>query len=289
MAECSHHDKERSAVSSTALFVALVRSLEAKKPPGTALFYDPFAVDMVGDIRDADSNVKKVGKSLFEERQGLLDGVAMRTRKIDDELKLAINSLEYEQICVLGAGVDCRPWRLHMEKPDLVRAGVSISTDLSSIKYFEVDFPEIFSFKNSKLNGVESPFDYVAVNADLSLSDWPQKLVDAGFNPNKKTVWLLEGLTGYLTENELHKLFEVISNELSASGSKMIATFLTPSCSSFTISLHRFIPDDPRPIVEAYGWQGPIFKIVDIASELGVEIRDPSMNDYCITAVTLIR
>ena len=43
---------------------------------------------------------------------------------------------------------------------------------------------------------------HVAVSADLSLPDWVDKLADAGYDRTKPSLWLLEGLIGYLTESE---------------------------------------------------------------------------------------
>ena len=62
---------------------------------------------------------------------------------------------------------------------------------------------QVHHYKSSKLAGVASPVGHhVAVSADLSLPDWVDKLADAGYDRTKPSLWLLEGLIGYLTESE---------------------------------------------------------------------------------------
>lgn len=52
---------------------------------------------------------------------------------------------------------------------------------------------------------------FSAVIADLGLSSWPESLIASGFDVVKPTVWLLEGLTGYLTNTELESLLSILS------------------------------------------------------------------------------
>ena len=203
-------------------------------------------------------------------KTGLINGVAVRTRKIDDEAKQFLQKVPQSQVCVLGAGLDTRPWRID-------------DTNSSNIKYFEVDFPEMFQYKLSVLSeaGASSKFDYICVNADLSLPGWTDKLVAAGFNPSLPTFWLLEGFTGYLTAEEFHAVFETMTS-LSADGSRLVATFLTPS-TLITTTMHRFTPEVPIEEVTRHpGWRGEQADIRDIGKALGREWEDASMNGYVI-------
>jgi methyltransferase (TIGR00027 family) len=98
--------------------------------------------------------------------------VSFRTSKIDSDIKDALVNKGFKQVCVLGAGLDTRPWRLE----------TGLSKD--QIKYFEVDFPEIFDYKLPILqkNGAVELVDYCKVEADLSLPTWLRQLEQAGFN-----------------------------------------------------------------------------------------------------------
>ena len=171
--------------------------------------------------------------------------MSFRTSKIDSDIKKALLEKGFKQVCVLGAGLDTRPWRLE----------TGLSKD--EVKYFEVDFPEIFHYKLPILqkNGAVELVDYCKVEADLSLPSWLEQLEQAGFKKDIPTIWLLEGLTGYLTEEELRLLFKRVT-ELSARGSEIVATFLTPRVTKLHIGLHRFYPDDPLTFVREFGWTG---------------------------------
>jgi O-methyltransferase involved in polyketide biosynthesis len=103
----------------------------------------------------AEALAGEIGKKYVEGKHGtptktMTDGLAVRTRRIDDEL----NRNTLTQICVFGAGLDTRPWRL--KKPFLVD---------EPMHYFEVDFPEIFEFKLKILQemGAASEFEYHSV------------------------------------------------------------------------------------------------------------------------------
>ena len=65
------------------------------------------------------------------------------------------------------------------------------------------------------------------VGVDISLEGWQGALIAKGVDSKKPPVWLLEGLTVYLTETELLALLGVISH-LSAASSRLAATWLAP-------------------------------------------------------------
>jgi methyltransferase (TIGR00027 family) len=236
-----------------------------------ALFRDPYAALMGGDVgRAFVAKKNSLGSEL-----GIIDGLAVRTRKIDDEMIKGYKNDGFKQICVLGAGLDTRAWRLPNDSNH-------------DIKYFEVDFPELFDYKLPLLATAEavSQFNYHSVVADLSLPAWPDVLIASGFDPSQPTLWLLEGLIGYLTEEEANSLFERISNTLSAKGSRMVATFLTPLTKTKT-DMHRFFPVDPLGWCSGHGWSGVQRDIETIGVALGRPIRDRSMEGYYILVINL--
>jgi len=238
------------------------------------LFIDPFAEVLGGEI----------GKTYLEKRKErgdsdflsvLVDGVAVRTRKLDDEVVKAYSQDGIKQICVIGAGLDTRAWRL--------------SNENYNIKFFEVDFPEIFEFKLqalASLNAVNQ-FDYRSISADMSLSDWPDSLIAQGFDVNEPTFWLLEGLIGYLTEDEADLMLQKISQVLSAKNSRLVATFLTPLTKSRN-ELHRFFPENPLAWVSRYGWSGVQTDIHEIGQQLGRPLLESTMEGYFIVVVDLL-
>jgi len=254
-------------VGATALYVALYRSLEQELHAENPLFHDPYSKVLSGAIESTkimESSLASKDSSI----QWFQELTAIRTRKIDDMMTIALQDHHITQICALGAGVDTRPWRLN--------SGLS---NQQEIPYYEVDFPEIFDYKLPilKANNAIPQFDYRKVEADLSVPSWLEKLEQTGFQREIPTVWLLEGLTGYLTEEELRLLFNRIS-ELSAPGSQLIATFLTPVMLRRSLSLHRYAPEDPLTFVHDYGWSGIQVDIADYAMELG---RSTALDEAC--------
>ena len=272
--------------------VAAARAAETARTDGLKLISDPFA-ELLGGVvgRDAFKNYHAIGgnngipstdggdSEVMKELNSRIDGCAVRTRKIDDEMKKFLTEHgNRAQICALGAGLDTRPWRI-----ELTDASGAV-VDTTSVKYFEVDFPEMFEYKLSVLASASAvpKFTYISAVADLSLPGWPAKLVGQGFDAAVPTLWVLEGFTGYLTELEFHILFAALTTQLCAPHSRLIATFLTPA-TSVAISMHRFIPEDPlSEVTKHIGWTGVQDDIRNIGFLYDRPITDNSMNGYYI-------
>ncbi len=269
----SHQDASRKGVGATAHGVATLRGLE-KLQKENAMFHDPYADLLGGEVGAA--FVQSFESKPEYAPYGLIDGIAVRTNKIDSEISCAINLDNFDQICVLGAGLDTRPWRL---TKDVER----------SVHYFEVDFQELFDFKLPILNnaGATSTFEYHNVVADLSLPIWPEVLIKSGFDATKRTLWQLEGLIGYLTEDEANALFRTISGTLSAQGSRVVATFLTPATKART-HMHRFFPENPLAFVNGHGWVGEQEEIEKLGERYNRPIRDRCMEGYYIVVANLV-
>ena len=67
-------------------------------------------------------------------------------------MKTALASNNFDQVCVLGAGLDSRAWRLKMS--DIFKDATAVRPTSSKIGYFEIDFPELFNYKLSVLANV---------------------------------------------------------------------------------------------------------------------------------------
>lgn len=264
---CSHQDESRKHVSATAHAVAIFRGMESQIHGDKAFFHDPYATLLGGDVGLAAVEIFK--KSTNSDLK-LLDGIAIRTKKIDEEILHGINKENFTQVCVIGAGLDTRPWRLQK----IVN---------HNVKFFEIDFPEIFNHKLPILKsaGATSDFEYHSVHADLSLPDWNTKLVNAGFDVTQPTLWLLEGLIGYLTEEEANYLFTKISKELSAEGSRIVATFVTVEGRTGT-NMHKFFPPNPLEWVNSHGWSGEQNLIQELGEKYGRFLSEGSIEGYYI-------
>jgi len=192
--------------------------------------------------------------------------LAVRTRKIDDEiLSSVLNKTDgYKQVVVLGAGLDTRPWRLLQFSPQTSKDSkkqnendmIKNKKTLAAVKWFEVDFQELFDFKLPILqsHSAKPSVDYKNVVSDLSLPGWGDKLIQAGYDPKTPSLWLLEGFINYLTEEEADRLFKTINKDLASVHSRLLMTSVTNENSGNP--LHRFHPSNPLAFVSKYGWKG---------------------------------
>ncbi len=89
------------------------------------------------------------------------------------------------------------------------------------MRLFELDVPEVLAFKRAVLDEVAATAtcERHEVAVDLR-EDWPAALKARGFDASAPTVWLVEGLMIYLTEEDNNRIFEAIS-ALSAPGSRL--------------------------------------------------------------------
>lgn len=285
---CSHQDQSRNRVSATALLIAFARSLETEKDKDERLFTDPYALELSGE--HGKSSIALAGESEEDwgsgKKTAFLQAITTRTKVIDDYVTESICKNNIEQIVVLGAGLDTRPWRLHPDRS-------SVSETVEKIPYFEIDFPEIFQYKLGILNRLgatpDSLFSYHNVVADLSVAElWPMQMAEAGFDSNRKTLWVMEGFCNYLTEEELTKVMNKVF-ELSVPGSRLVSTFLTPVCGHVSLKLHRFFPENPLSFMSRFGWTGRQDDVEDLAIELEVKEKQVDEQNRGYYIVRLVK
>jgi methyltransferase (TIGR00027 family) len=167
--------------SRTAEHNALFRALESRRRKGVV--DDPLAEAFLGPPLRAVSRLGRPAAAVIDRRwPGVRTSVVARTRLIDDvvaELAPAV-----EQVVVLGAGFDSRPYRL----PALARPSV-----------FEVDHPDTQRRKQAVLASTGAPADGVRfVATDFNLGHLDAALSEAGYRRDVPTLLLWEGVTNYL-------------------------------------------------------------------------------------------
>eukprot|EP01034_Spumella_vulgaris_P032693 gene32693-40350_t len=128
-----------------------------------------------------------------------------------------------------------------------------------------------------------TPFDYHAVAADLSLPTWVETLIASGFDPSIPTMWLLEGFINYLSEEESTAFMTVLTNTLSAEGSRMMATVCTTS--KLGNALHRYFPPDAKVWLESHGWTGECMDINDLGIQFGRPLPGDIFSGYVFAVV----
>jgi methyltransferase (TIGR00027 family) len=228
----------------TARWTAGARARESQRPD--RLFDDPWAERLAGPEGKAWAEQQSADTSI---------STIVRTRFFDEFLLRAIAASSLRQVVLLAAGLDTRAYRLPW--PD--------HTHL-----FEVDQPQVLEYKEQILaeTGAHPGCSRKTIAGDLTAS-WKDALLQAGFQPQRPSAWLLEGLLPYLpNEASAHLLDEMTS--LSAPGSWLgfdavngvVLTF--PWMQPLVTSLARHgtpwigTMDDPVADLAVRGWQATV-------------------------------
>lgn len=203
-----------NSVGATATMVAAARAAATKRsqpvitdefaePLVRAVGLDLFTKVATGEL-DSDDIEKRVGFSRF------VDTFAARARFYDDYFAAA-GMAGLRQVVIVASGLDSRAYRLPWP------AGTTV---------YEIDQPEVIAFKTATLAevGATPTAELRTVGIDLR-EDWPAALQAAGFETDKPTAWLAEGvLIGFLPPEAEVRLLDAII-PLSSEGSRFAADF----------------------------------------------------------------
>ena len=109
---------------------------------------------------------------------------------------------------ILASGLDARGYRLSWPAGTVV---------------FEIDQPEVLAFKAATLTEMKAQptADVRELRIDLR-DDWPAALRQAGFDADRPSAWIAEGLLAFLPSDAQDRLFDNIT-ALSADGSRLAA------------------------------------------------------------------
>jgi methyltransferase (TIGR00027 family) len=210
-----------TSVGATATMVAAARAVATNT--SDPLIDDPFAQPLVkavgidfftrwatGQLDPADVDAPDAPWGL----QRMTDLLAARTRYFDEFFRDA-TAAGIRQAVILASGLDARAYRMPWP------AGTTV---------FEIDQPQVVEFKTATLAGLgaEPTADLRAVPIDLR-NDWPTALREAGFDPDRPTAWIAEGLLAFLPPDAQDRLLDNITR-LSADGSRLAAEiFVNPT------------------------------------------------------------
>jgi methyltransferase (TIGR00027 family) len=207
--------------SKTAEYMALFRALESfRRPAGARLFEDPFAV---GFLRPSLRSVVRLSRLPFGNSPvawfidwrwpgARASGIA-RTRLIDDALTDALRR-GFGQVVILGAGFDCRAYRVR---------------DIERTRVFEVDLPATLAAKKDllkrMLNGLPAHVAFVEIDFNRQTLD--EVMEAAGFDRRARTFFIWEGVTNYLTEEAVDATLRYLARA-GAPGSRILFTYIHP-------------------------------------------------------------
>jgi methyltransferase (TIGR00027 family) len=228
---------EDNPVPFTARLTAYHRAQEAKQPD--PLVQDPFAEILAGDLeRYARDHGYAIGKG---------DYTIVRTRFIDhDVIGPWCKTHRTSQIVLLGAGLDARALRL-----DILQSGEH--------SVFEVDYPEIITYKERVLPSEDSPVPLVRLSADISSENLIHCLCEKGYNKERPTLWILEGIAYYLEKRVIRSILLNLAHTSTAE-SRVFADVCVPGLAEakfgpFMMHFKWGInPDDITSFFSSAGW-----------------------------------
>lgn len=138
--------------------------------------------------------------------------IITRTRLFDQLLLQQIEA-GVRQVVLLGAGYDTRPLRF--------------ASRLSGLSVFEVDFPGTQLYKRTRLRKTVAagPHGITFIPVDLNRKSFDKVLLQHGFSPRLKTLFLWEGVSYYLPQSAVERVLEFVSS--CAVGSAVVFDYAT--------------------------------------------------------------
>lgn len=224
----------------SARMMAAMRARESSRDD--RLFHDPFAALLADE-----EAFQRVDQQLTSQDQAY---VAVRTRFFDDLLSHANGS----QVVLLASGLDTRAYRYPWQ-PDAT--------------IYELDYPEVLSYKAALLRDTKPSCNHYLIPADLT-QPWKENLLEAGYQPNLPSIWLIEGLLMYLLEDQVYTLLETVS-QLASEHSWLGLDLVNQKSLEYGPyeGYFRFGCDGPEDLLLGYGWQADVLQPGDEGASFG--------------------
>ena len=207
------------AASRTAELVALYRAIESSRSATTRLFEDPLAPAFLGPRFRWALRAYRLPAIGATVPWSVIDGhwsgprgtVAVRTRYIDDVLGAALRR-GADQVVILGAGFDCRAYRI---------------SGIERTRVFEVDHPATQAKKKAvimrRLRAIPPHVTFVPV--DFSTDSLDAAMPQSGYRPDAVTLFICEGVTHYLSLEAVETIFRHVVQSAGA-GSQIVFTYI---------------------------------------------------------------
>jgi len=210
-----------------ALQIAGLRANETHLPENERVFEDPYAEYFFDDETRKlfkDTALVKAELAKYEQMMPGVNGAIVARIKFIDEYLMDCIKNGLKQLVIIGAGYDTRAYRI-----DIVKENVRV---------FEVDHPVTQEIKVSKISAIfgSTPDHVVYVPVVFGADRLDQKLFENGYNPESKTLFIVEGLLMYIPSVAVDGLLSFITNA-SGPGSAIVADYFSTSVVEGTSTL----------------------------------------------------
>jgi methyltransferase (TIGR00027 family) len=198
--------------SLTAQGIAIVRALESERPAETRICYDPYARQFADSFLYGFAKFfDKLGYSEMR-GPGVMGFLTVRESHIDAYLQKCLAG-GLEQLVILGAGFDARAYRF--------------AEQLHGVTVFEVDHPATQQVKVAKVQRIlgSLPAHVVYVPVDFNTQTLAERLQAAGYSSQRKTLFVWQGVTQYLTPEAVDDTLAFVATE-SGPGSAIIFDYM---------------------------------------------------------------
>lgn len=225
-------------ISDTALWVAVYRARETDRPD--AVFRDPFARRLAGERGE------QIARSMpFSDRMSW--AWAARTYLFDSFVSEQVQQ-GIDLVVNLAAGLDARPYRMTLP---------------ASLRWIEVDLPDILSYKEEILRDEKPVCSLERVALDLSDRTARQRVLEKLCEGASKALVITEGLILYLSAEEVGAMAQDLAGvpalhrwvlELASPGLlRMVQKSVNPQLGGSGASV-KFGPEEGPLFFERYGW-----------------------------------
>lgn len=209
----------KSKSMSTPEKAAASRAMEMLFPETERLYTDQYSKEfLTGSNRFFLNIMKHEGvrnwmMNLMEKAgPGIYGGIISRTKYMDDVLEAAIAD-KFDVVVNLGGGYDTKCLRF----------------DFKGLEYYHVDQKPVMDNYKNVMSGLEGgiPAHVKFVPIDFNTQNLGDELVKAGYDKDKKTLFLWEGVTQYITLEAVSGTLEYIASCLK--GSQVVFTYVPKS------------------------------------------------------------
>ncbi|CAM9944511.1 unnamed protein product, partial [Heterosigma akashiwo] len=181
--------------------MAAARAIENKRRD--RLFEDKVSQYLAGQALEVAKQKMKTEKGYPRTRN-----ISIRTKYFDDFLEHVSVEHGIEQIVLVGAGMDTRAFRLALA-PQLKEQTLKRC-------FYEVDQEKVLEEKEKLMallpRKLKLKHRRKSVYFDLTNGSFKKMLLESGFDPTMPSVWILEGLSMYLSEAQNIALLEQIAS-----------------------------------------------------------------------------